>query len=176
MPQEHPTPRKETTSNVPFDQFLANPHFLEQRRVSDNPRRILDLAACFVEASDDANNRAFHDICQVSNAVERHAARPFVHDLDHTETGLADEIVGVVGRQDDLVQGLDLVHFFGDLDDLSDAALKAGSEGGLRGGFFLKDEGGEKGDDFFRLVFCKYIFEDEFGENKLVGRVNLRSC
>lgn len=84
---------KETIGDVPFDQFLASPHLLEQRRVSNDPRCVLDLAACFVESRDDADDSAFHDIRQVGNAVERHAARPLVHNLDHAEARLADEVV-----------------------------------------------------------------------------------
>ena len=87
---------KHKEQNVPFDKFLASPHFLEQRGITYDSRRVLDLAARLIQTRNDPHNRALHDIRQVCNAVERHAAGPLVDDLNHAETRLGDKVVGVV--------------------------------------------------------------------------------
>jgi hypothetical protein len=40
----------------------------------------------------------------------------------------------------------------------------------------LEDESGEEGYDFFGLVLCEDVLEDQFCEDELVGGVNLRAC
>jgi hypothetical protein len=71
------------------------------------------------------------------------------------------------------VQGLDLVYLLRDLDDGGDAPGEGGGKRGLHVGFLLEDEGGEERDDFFGRVVCENVFEDEFGEDELVGGVDL---
>jgi hypothetical protein len=68
-PASHVLPNR-TEHDLPFDQFLARPHLLEQRRVANDPRGVLDLAARLVQSRNDAHNRAFHDIRQICDAVE----------------------------------------------------------------------------------------------------------
>jgi hypothetical protein len=111
-------------ANLPFDEFLASPHFLKQRRIADNPGCVLDLPARFVQPCYDPHDRSLHDVCQVRDAVEAHAPGPLVNHLNHTKPRLADKVVGIVGREDDLVQRLDLIYFFGYLDNSSDATFE----------------------------------------------------
>lgn len=85
-------------TDVPFDQFLTGPHLLKQCRVPDDPRRILDFAARFIQPRNDSDDSTFHDVGQVCNAVEAHAPSPFIHHLYHAKAGLADEVVRIVGR------------------------------------------------------------------------------
>jgi hypothetical protein len=68
---------------------------------------------------------------------------------------------------------LDFVYFLGDFDYSGDAALKARGERGFGVGFLLEDEGGKQGNDFFGGVVCEHVFEDEFGEDEFVSRVDL---
>lgn len=144
--------RNYSDRNVPFNQLLTRPHFLEQRRVANDSSRVLDLAACLVQARDDADYRALHHVRQIRDAVERHAAGPLIHHLDHAEPRLADKVIGVVCRQDDLVERLDLVDLLGYLDYLGDTALKACGESGLDVSLLLEDECGKEGDYFLWLV------------------------
>lgn len=88
----------ESERNLPFDQFLACPHFLEQRWVANNPSRILDLTARLIQSCYDADNRSLHNVGQVGDTIKGHAASPLVHDLDHAKAGLAHKVVRVVGR------------------------------------------------------------------------------
>ena len=163
-------------TDVPFDQFLTGPHFLKQRRVTNNPRRVLDFAARFVEPRNDSDYRAFHDVGQVGDAIEAHPSGPFVHYLDHAEAGLANEIVGIIGGQDHLVECLDLIDLLGYLDDCGNAAFQAGGQSGFYVSLFLEDKGREKSDDLFRGVVCEHVLEDKLCQNQLVGRVDLRLC
>lgn len=79
--------------NVPFNQFLASAHLLEQCGIADDPRRVLDLAARLIQTRNDPHDCAFHDIRQVCDAVERHAARPFVNHLNHAKARLGHKVV-----------------------------------------------------------------------------------
>jgi hypothetical protein len=139
---------------VPFDKFLTRPHFLKQYGIANNPRRILNLPARLIQPRNHPHNRALHDICQVRDAIEAHSPCPLVHNFDHAEARLGHEVVAVVRGEDNLVQGLDLVDFFGDFDYGGGAALERGGEGGFGVGFLLEDEAGEEGDDFFGRVVC----------------------
>lgn len=112
--------------NVPFDQFLASPHLLEQRGVSYDSRRIFNLAARLIQTRNDPHYRTLHDIRQVCNAVKRHAAGPLVDHFNHAEARLGHKVVGVIRGKDDLVLSLNLVDLFGDLDDLGDTAFERG--------------------------------------------------
>lgn len=150
--RERKKKRNYSDRNVPFNQLLTRPHFLEQRRVANDSSRVLDLAARLVQPRDDADYRALHHVRQIRDAVERHAAGPLVHHLDHAEPGLADKVIGVVCRQDDLVQRLDLVDLLGYLDYLGDTALKACGESGLDVSLLLEDECGKEGDYFLWFV------------------------
>lgn len=40
-------------------------------------------------------------------------------------------------------------------------------------GLLLEDECGEEGDDFFWFVVCEDVFQDKFGQDEFVGRVDL---
>lgn len=150
-------------TNVPLDEFLARPHFLKQYGIPDDSRGILHFPAGLVEACNDTYDGAFHDVGQVGDAVEAHAPRPLVDHFDHAEAGLADKIVGVVCREDDLMERLDLVYLFGDLDDGCHASSERGGERGLDVSLLLEDESGEQSDDLFGCVVCKDVLEDEFG-------------
>jgi hypothetical protein len=82
-----------TDCHLPFDQLLTRPHLLEQRRVSNDPGRVLNLTARLIQSCYNAHNRALHYVCQIRNAVERHATSPLVHYLNHTKPRLADKVV-----------------------------------------------------------------------------------
>jgi hypothetical protein len=110
--------------NVPFDEFLAGPHFLEQGWVADDSCCVLDLAARLIQTRNHPHDGAFHDIRQVCNAVERHAAGPLVDHLNHAEARLGYEVVGIVGGKDDLVFGLNFVDLLGNLHDLGYATFE----------------------------------------------------
>lgn len=67
---------------------------------------------------------------------------------------------------------LDLIYFLGNFHDGGDAALETGGQRGLCVGLFLEYECGEQGDDLFGSVVCQDVFEDEFGQDELVGGVD----
>lgn len=164
---------KEMREDAPFDEFLTSPHLLEQSRIPNDPGCVFDFPARLVQSSHHPHYGAFHDICQIGDAVERHATGPLVHHFDHAKSGLANKVVGVVGRQNDLVQCLDLVHFFRDLDNLSDTAFQAGGQSGCDIRLLLKDKCGEECHDLFRFVGCEHIFEHQLGQDELVSGMDL---
>lgn len=55
-------------ANVPLDQLLASLHLGEQRRISNDSRRILHLPASLVQACDDPDNGSFQHICQIRDS------------------------------------------------------------------------------------------------------------
>jgi len=63
------------------------------------------------------------------------------------------------------VHDLEVVHALRDGDEGFDALFEGRGEVGRGIGSFLEDEGGEEGDDFFGLVVCQDVFEDELGED-----------
>ena len=65
------------------------------------------------------------------------------------------------------------VDALGDRDDGGFAALEFRRQRGFAVGLLLEDEGGEQGDDFLWLVVGEDVVEDEFGQDQLVGGVNL---
>lgn len=57
-------------SNLPLDQFLTGAHLLKQRRIPNDPRRILDLPARLIQPRNNPHDGPFHDIGQIGDAVE----------------------------------------------------------------------------------------------------------
>ncbi len=98
--------------NVPFDEFLASAHFLEQGRIANDSCCVLDFAARLIQTRNNPHYRAFHDIRQVCDAVERHATSPLVDHLNHAKPRLGYKVIRVVCGQDDLVLSLHFVDTF----------------------------------------------------------------
>ena len=69
---------------------------------------------------------------------------------------------------------LESVDFFGDGDNGFGALLEVWCQGGYRVGFLLEDEGGKQRDYFFGLEVCQDILEDEFRQDELGRRMDLK--
>ena len=159
--------------DIPFDHVLRRLHLRKELRIANDARRVLHLAARLIQPRDDPYNSPLEHIRQIRDPIEAHPARPLVHDFHQPKARPAHEIVGVVARQDDLVLRLDGVDLLGNLDDHVLALFQARREGRLHVGLFLEDEGGEQRDDFFGREVGQHVFEDELGEDELVGAVDL---
>ena len=68
---------------------------------------------------------------------------------------------------------LDGVDLLGDVDDHLLALGEARRQRRRDVGLLLEDEGGEERDDFGRREVGEHVFEDELGEDELVGAVDL---
>lgn len=158
---------------IPFDKFLACSHLLEERRISDNPSCVLDFTACLIQTSNNADDCTLHDVRQIRYPIEWHTACPLVDDLDHSKAGLADEVIRVIRRQDDLMFSLNLVDLFWNLDNFGHAAFQARCQSGLHVGLFLKDKRREQCDDLLGLILGEYVFQNKFRKDQLVCRVDL---
>jgi len=155
--------------DIPLDHLLACLHLCKQLRVPNNPRCVLNLATRLVQSRDDPDNSALQHIRQISDVLEAHTSSPLVDDFHQAEAGARDEIVGVVGGEDDLVIGLSLVDLLGDLDDGLHAPFEVAGEVGYDVCLFLEDEGGEEGDDLGGFVGGEHVVENEFGKDELIS-------
>lgn len=160
-------------NHIPLDQLLRLLHLRVQRRVAHQLGRILDLATRLVQPRDGAHNRPLHHVRQVRDAVEGHPLGPLIYDLGKPEARLAGEVVRVLAGLDDLVQHLEVIDLLRDSHDRFLALLQAWGQCGLVVGLFLEDKGREEGDDLFGLKFGQHVLQNQFGENKLIGGVNL---
>lgn len=85
-----------SSTNVPFNHLLASLHLQKQNRIANDTRRILNLSTRLIQPRNDPHNRSLHNIRQISDAIEAHAPRPFIHNLHHTKSGLTDKIIRIV--------------------------------------------------------------------------------
>lgn len=69
------------SADIPSDTLLCHLHLPVQLRITHNSRRVLDLSTRLVQSSDNPHNRPLQHISKISNTIEAHASRPFVHNL-----------------------------------------------------------------------------------------------
>lgn len=160
-------------ADIPLDHLLARRHLLEQPRVADDARGVLDLPARLVEAGDDPDDGALEDVGEAGDLVEAHAAGPLVDDLDEAEAGPGDKVVAVVGGQDDLVLDLEVVDALGEVDDGLDAALERGGQRRHRVRLLLEHKARQQRDNLLGRKVRQRVLEDQLRQHQLVRRVDL---
>jgi hypothetical protein len=180
--QPMPMPRKRATyqvqtrtmAHVALNQFLARLHLLEQTRIANDPRGTLDFAASFIEPGNNPHDRAFEHVRKFRDLAERHTLGPFVNDFHKAESGPAFKVV-VLGREHDLVGDLNAVDTLCDAEDGGFSLFKTLRHARHHVRLFLKDEAGEESDYLFGLIFGKDVFEYQFGQDELIGRIDLET-
>ena len=195
--------KRSSKHDVPLDLCLSVLHLLEQPRVSDDARGIADLLTRLVESGDDSDDRPLGHVCELRDLLERlkrgegtskggevssllsqddtrqgrgresetttdHPLRPLVHRLRQPELERHRKVI-----MRHLRSVLHPPNLLCDVEDDAFAFLEPGWEVRLDVGFLLEDKAREEGDDLFGRVVGEDVFEDELGEDELVGGVDL---
>lgn len=174
------------TLTVSLDLRLRFLHLLEQLRITNHAGSIPGFAACVVQSSNDPHDGALWNVRKISDLFERlryrqdsmkstqkppatdHAPRPLIHHLHQVkfEVMLAlrgNHFVLVLYPSDPITYLQDGIH----------SLLQFRRKLGFYVRLLLENETREERNDLFRLISGKRILQDQFGENKLIGGVDL---
>lgn len=91
---------------IPLYQLLRRLHLGEELRISNNSSGILDLPTSLIQSSDHTNNGALQHVREISDTIEGHSSSPFIDNFNQSEPGPADEIIGVITGENDLMLSL----------------------------------------------------------------------